>query len=271
MTFQHDGYSSDNLPNEQPGDQKPGRFYFSQPQKERLNQEFRQNNNPSKVWRQELATELLVPVKKIDLWYGARRQKEKIVQEKKLKSIRLSFLSSLHDLTKNNTSVPIPSPAVTISDQPTVDPSKAAVEYEPITEPIAPVVPITATTSSDFNSNNDENAAIKNLDSQELARHILNLGKAFDELKTLFDQTEAKIKRKVPEAEPTKPDNAPAQDESNGKILEQFDVCIGGSLMTLQFQEDGFGNNFSQTIGENKRKILASDSSFPRKKRSLGT
>jgi len=266
MAFPHDGYSSDNLPNEQPGEQKPGRFYFSQPQKERLNREFRQNNNPSKVWRQELATELLVPVKKIDLWYGARRQKEKIVQEKKLKSSRLS---SLHDLTKNNVS--IPSPAVTISDQPTVDPSKGAVKHEPVTEPIAPIVPIAVNTSSDFNSNNDENAAIKNLDSQELARHILNLGKAFDELKNLFDQTEAKIKRKVPEAEPTKPDNAPAQDDSNGKILEQFDVFIGGSLMTLQFQEDGFGNNFPQTIGEKKRKILASDSSLPRKKRSLGT
>jgi len=269
MTFPHDGYSSDNLPNEQPGEQKPGRFYFSQPQKERLNREFRQNNNPSKVWRQELATELLVPVKKIDLWYGARRQKEKIVQEKKLKSSRVS---SLHDLTQNNTSVPIPSPAVSICDKPTVDPSKGAVKYEPVTELIAPVVhvPNAVTTSSDFNSNNDENAAIKNLDSQELARHILNLGKAFDELKNLFDQTEAKIKLKVPEAKP-KPDDVPVQDDSNGKILEQFDVFIGGSLMTLQFQEDGFGNNFSQTIGENKRKILASDSSFPRKKRSLGT
>ena len=84
MALTHHGYrgGSDNLQYSQKDD-KPGRFYFSELQKERLNQEFRCEQNPSKEWREELASELQVPVRKIDMWYGARRQKYEIAREKK--------------------------------------------------------------------------------------------------------------------------------------------------------------------------------------------
>ena len=58
-----------------------GRFYFTEAQKARLHHEFRRDNNPSKEWRQELADELEVPAKKIDMWYGATRQKKKLAME----------------------------------------------------------------------------------------------------------------------------------------------------------------------------------------------
>eukprot|EP00092_Neocalanus_flemingeri_P028787 GFUD01031252.1.p1 GENE.GFUD01031252.1~~GFUD01031252.1.p1 ORF type:complete len:1463 (+),score=442.15 GFUD01031252.1:69-4457(+) len=222
-----------------------GRFYFSLPQKERLHKEFRKNINPSKEFREDLATELLVPVKKIDMWYGARRQKAKIAQEKKLGTspvgkvsinpINTSVTSPSATRTRYSQPVNIPSAPVTVRSAPQTYPSESVTSHglypEPVNKLTPPVVintvaPVIA--ASDFNSNLEkEKAALEKLDVKDIARHFLNLGKTFNELKNLFDLTEAKIKTKVSEGEPvyTNHSNSVApQDDSREKLLDQSEV-----------------------------------------------
>ena len=72
-------------------DGKPaGRFYFSQSQIERLHREYRMNKNPSIEWRLELAEEFQVPARKVHMWYGKRRQKDKLTQSESFRPVSLS-------------------------------------------------------------------------------------------------------------------------------------------------------------------------------------
>ena len=69
---------------------KSGRVYFSHADRDKLLSVYTKNKNPSPNLRQILADEMQVPVKKVRMWFGTMRQKEKRSLEKQDK------IESLH-------------------------------------------------------------------------------------------------------------------------------------------------------------------------------
>eukprot|EP00091_Calanus_sinicus_P013388 TRINITY_DN29733_c0_g1_i1.p1 TRINITY_DN29733_c0_g1~~TRINITY_DN29733_c0_g1_i1.p1 ORF type:complete len:184 (+),score=42.29 TRINITY_DN29733_c0_g1_i1:58-609(+) len=163
-------------------EEKPGRFYSNQSQKDRLHQEFRKNKNPSTEWRQELAEELQVPVKKVHMWFGAKRQKVKLAQEKKLRSspvgkvsihpsARLLLNNTLrhHMIFKMHLNPREPKHAI----------AKPSGYYEPVTKPSEPLYSLSYPTEpkvspySDVYTNQEkEREALDKLDVNDIVKHF---------------------------------------------------------------------------------------------------